>query len=75
MTTKNATLLSRSLKQLSDITRISYNDDIAPVALSLWEKHLKPDNPQWKYVSFQPFYINENGNQAQWWIHDCRVWD
>lgn len=56
--------LKKSLFVLSKITQQVYNDGIKTIALSLWEKNLSPENPQWKYVKFEPFYLETKQESA-----------
>ena len=56
--------LQKSLLLLNKITRQAYNDKIQIIALTLWKKNLSPNNPQWKYVEFKPFYIETNHGLA-----------
>jgi|GEM_PF-1522263 len=56
--------LQKSLLLLNKITRQAYNDKIQIIALTLWKKNLSPNNPQWKYVEFKPFYIETNHGMA-----------
>ncbi len=53
------THLRRSLEQLNSITRAAYGDEIRDIALDLWAKHLSPHNPQWQYLTFQTFSIDD----------------
>lgn len=55
--------LPSSRKQLRDITKSSYNAEIRPVALAFWDKHVRAENPVWRYVTAKSFSINnENGS-------------
>ncbi len=56
--------LQRSLKQLTAITNTAYNDQIRHVALNIWQKHLNPDNPQWRYLTRKSFYISNKSGSA-----------
>lgn len=56
--------LHRSLVVLNKITRQVYNDSIQSVALALWKKNLSPNNPQWQYVEFKPFIIENETESA-----------
>jgi GNAT superfamily N-acetyltransferase len=51
--------LNNSLGTLNTITNKSYNATIKPVALTLWKKHLRLNNPQWKYINAKPFSTNK----------------
>jgi ribosomal protein S18 acetylase RimI-like enzyme len=57
-------VLQSSRRQLEEITQSAYNDAIRPVALALWEKHLNPGNPQWKYIAIKPFYVRRGAAAA-----------
>lgn len=56
--------LRTSLKQLNAITNKAYNSEIRPIALSLWKKHLSTENPQWKFITAQPFYLKNKSGSA-----------
>ena len=56
--------LQASLKQLNAITNEVYNEQIRSVALSIWQKHLQPENPQWDYISAHPFSVNDKSGSA-----------
>ncbi len=56
--------LKTSLRQMNAITEVAYNEQIAPVALKLWQKHLQPQNPQWKFVTAKPFSIKDKSGSA-----------
>jgi len=56
--------LKTSLKQLNAITKESYNEQITPIALKLWRKHLQPENPQWGFITAKPFSINGRNGSA-----------
>jgi hypothetical protein len=58
------TLLKSSLAQLNAITNEAYHEDIRQVALNLWEKHLQPKNPQWKFLTAKPFYLKNKDGSA-----------
>jgi len=56
--------LETSLKQLNAITEESYSEQIAPIALKLWQKHLQLENPQWKFIIAKPFSIKGKHGSA-----------
>jgi hypothetical protein len=56
--------LETSLTQLNAITKESYNEQIAPVALKLWRKHLRPENPQWEFITAKPFSFKDMSGSA-----------
>lgn len=56
--------LKTSLENLNAITNEAYNDQIRPVALRLWKKHLQPENPQWKFITAKPFIIKDKNGSA-----------
>jgi ribosomal protein S18 acetylase RimI-like enzyme len=56
--------LRDSLSLLNIITRQSYNDKIRDVALAFWKKNLQAQNPQWQYVRFKAFYIDNSHGKA-----------
>lgn len=57
-------LLKNSREYLREITLAAYNDEIRPIALAHWEKHLTKNNPQWKYITAEQFYIKDNSGTA-----------
>jgi hypothetical protein len=56
--------LETSRRRLDEITNASFNEQIRPVALAVWKKHLSTNNPQWKYISAKPFYIKNKTGAA-----------
>ncbi len=56
--------LTTSLAQLNEITNRAYNESIRSVALSLWDKDLRIENPQWKFINAKPFYIKTRTGSA-----------
>ncbi len=60
----SSSVLKTSLKSLNAITNEAYNDQIRPVALNLWRKHLQPENPQWKFITAKPFTIKDKNGSA-----------
>lgn len=66
--------LMTSRTYLREITLAAYNDDIMPVALALWDKHLSEKNPQWRYISAKQFYCNDSSGTAHILaMHDERL--
>lgn len=59
-----AAVLKSSHKHLAEITNVAYGPQIRSVALDIWHKHLDPKNPQWQFISAQPFYINDKSGSA-----------
>ncbi len=60
--TSQASWLKSSLELLKAITKKTHNEEIAPVALAIWEKHLQPENPLWKNITAKPFSINDRAH-------------
>jgi GNAT superfamily N-acetyltransferase len=60
----NSRFLKSSLQQLIKITEASHNKVILPIAISIWQKHLQPNNPLWKHVTAQPFTIDNKDGSA-----------
>jgi hypothetical protein len=56
--------LQTSLQQLNAITNEAYNEQIRPVALGIWQKHMRPENPQWKFITAKPFSLNNKSGSA-----------
>lgn len=56
--------LKQSQKRLIDIADEAYSEQIHPVAIKLWQKHLRPENPQWKFITAKSFYIKEENGKA-----------
>jgi len=52
----------KSLEILKQITRITHNPEISPVALSIWEKHLQPENPLWGFITAKSFSIGDEAH-------------
>jgi GNAT superfamily N-acetyltransferase len=60
----NTHFLKSSLITLDKITDKTYNKDISPTAKAIWHKHLRAENPLWKFVTAKPFLVNEDGESA-----------
>lgn len=56
--------LKSSLDQLNVITKETHKEQIYSVAISIWNKHLQPENPLWKFVTAQSFSIDDVGGTA-----------
>lgn len=56
--------LESSLKQLADITRQTHNEKIVPIALDIWGKHLRPENPVWNFLQSEPFSVDDSRGSA-----------
>lgn len=56
--------LKSSLEQLDAITEKTHNQEILPVASSIWQKHLQPENPLWSFVTAKSFSIETAENSA-----------
>lgn len=56
--------LNDSLDQLNDITNDAYNNQIRQVALDIWKKHLRAENPQWKFITAESFTASDNNGSA-----------
>lgn len=56
--------LKSSLVQLIEITEKTHNEQILPIANSIWRKHLQTENPLWRHITAQPFTINDRGAAA-----------
>lgn len=56
--------LNSSLEQLNEITEKTHNEQILPIAKSIWQKHLQADNPLWKYIVARPFSIDNKDESA-----------
>lgn len=54
--------LKSSLNLLREITEKTYNQEIAPIALAKWEKHLSPDNPLWRFITAKSFSISNKAH-------------
>jgi GNAT superfamily N-acetyltransferase len=50
--------LTGSRELLERITREAYNDQIREPALRVWHKHLRPENPQWRFLTARPFIMD-----------------
>jgi GNAT superfamily N-acetyltransferase len=60
----SSTVLKESLKRLNSITNQAYNDNIRQVALDTWQKHLRPENPQWRFITAKSFSIDGSSGSA-----------
>jgi GNAT superfamily N-acetyltransferase len=56
--------LEPSLRQLLAITSKTHNEQILPIANSIWQKHFQEENPLWRHIVAQPFYIHNNTGEA-----------
>lgn len=54
--------LKSSLKLLKTITKKTHNEEIAPIALAIWEKHLQPENPLWKNITAKSFSVADKAH-------------
>lgn len=50
--------LQSSLQQLTDITKKTHNEQILPIALGIWKKHLQPENPVWNFLKAEAFSVD-----------------
>jgi GNAT superfamily N-acetyltransferase len=60
--TSQVSSLRSSLKLLKAITKKTHNEEIAPIALVIWEKHLQPENPLWKNIVTKPFRVDDKAH-------------
>lgn len=56
--------LKTSLSLLTKITNETHNDDIAPIANSVWHKHLQSNNPLWRYIDAKAFILQDKRGSA-----------
>jgi GNAT superfamily N-acetyltransferase len=56
--------LKSSLEQLIEITKKTHNEQIQPVAIAIWQKHLQAENPLWEHVVARPFSIKSRSGSA-----------
>jgi hypothetical protein len=56
--------LSASQDQLIKIAQSTHNTQILPIAISLWRRHLNPENPLWNYVKAHPFSVDSSQGSA-----------
>ena len=54
--------LNSSLEQLNEITEKTHNEQILPIAKSIWQKHLQADNPLWNYRRIQRLVCQQRKN-------------
>jgi hypothetical protein len=60
----SATFLKSSLALLTEITNKTHNDQIRPIANSIWQKQLNNKNPLWKNVTAKAFALNNSRHSA-----------
>lgn len=56
------TWLKPSLELLKAITLQTHNDGIAPIAMKLWKRQLRPENPLWGNITAKPFSISDKAH-------------
>jgi hypothetical protein len=55
---KDTSFVQSSLKDLTDLTRSTYNNQIQSAALQMWQGHLQPENPQWQHIDAHPLVVD-----------------
>lgn len=50
--------LSSSRSLLESIADSTYNEQIRPIALKVWQQQLQPDNPLWRYLTVKRFVVD-----------------